>query len=110
VEHDRPGHAQLQERRRREGEPHPRELRVRMVARILELCEEDQRLHRSYPLANPGQQERFGSAQSDLVERLRVVREQKRVVIAGTPREAVAADEELDVPEGELQVTGSEPC
>ena len=109
VEHDRAGHAELQERRWREGEPHPRELRVRMVAIVLELSEEDQRLHRADPLPDPGQLERLGGAEPDLVERLGVVREQQRIAIAGTPGEAVAADQQLDVPERELQIAGGEP-
>ena len=109
VEHDRAGHAELQERRRREREPHPGELRVRMVAVVLELGQEDQRFHRAEPLPDPGQLERLGGAQSDLVERLRVVREQQRIAIAGTPGEAVAADQQLHVPERELQIAGGEP-
>src|SRR5207244_3708205 len=81
-----------------------------VIATLLELGKEDHRLHRPKPLADPGQHERLGGAQSDLLERRRVVAENKRIMISGAPREAVAAVEQLHVEECELHVAGVEPA
>ena len=80
-----------------------------MIPALFELGEEDHRLHGPDPLPDPGQQERLGGAKPDLVERRGVVREQEIVAVSRAPREAVAAHQQLDVPEGELRVAGDEP-
>src|SRR6266480_637892 len=104
VEQSQAARPELKKRGRRERHPHPRQLRVRMVAPLLELSQEHQHLRWSHPLADPGQQERLRGADADLVERRRIVGEQQRVVIAGPPRQALATKEQLDVIEGELHV------
>src|SRR5437762_6929779 len=104
VEQNGAAGAELQERERRERQPHAGEFRKRMIPALLELSQEDQRLHRPHPLADPGQQERLGGAEADLVERRRVAGEHQAVAVAGTPRQTIATDEELDVPEGELHI------
>src|SRR5439155_16208681 len=79
-----------------------------MVPPLFKLSQKDQHLRRSYPLADPGQEERLCGADSDLIEGRRIVGEQQRVVVTGAPRQAVAPDEELDVVEGELRVARRE--
>src|SRR5205823_10278680 len=108
VEQNGAAGAQLQERERRERQPHAGELRERMIPTLLELSQKDQCLHRPHPLADPGQQERLGGAQADLVQRRRVVGEHQAVAVAGTPRQTIATGEELDFPEGELHVARRE--
>src|SRR5881296_4529364 len=79
-----------------------------MVSPLFKLSQKDQHFRRPHPLADPGQQEWLCGADSDLIERRRIVGEQQRVVVAGPPRQAVAPDEQLDVVEGELRIARRE--
>src|SRR2546425_12561844 len=79
-----------------------------MVPPLFELSKKDQHFRRPHPLADPGQEEWLCGADSDLIERRRVVGEQQRVVVARPPHQAIATDEELYVVESELRIARRE--
>src|SRR5436309_569937 len=108
VEQNRAGGTEFQERSWRESQTHPGQLREGMVPSFFKLSQEDQHLRRSHPLADPGQQEWLGRADSDLIEGRRIVGEQQRVVVTGAPRQAVATDEQLDIVKRQLRIARRE--
>src|SRR5437773_4957478 len=99
---------QFEKREWRDRATHSGKLRPLVVPALVELGQEEEDLSRPDPLPNPGQQERFRSADSHLVERRRVIRKDERTVKTRPPPETIAPDEQLDVVEGELRIARRE--